>query len=108
MVTVDLSKPILTNERLPITINSGCVPEQNRGNPWFEDGNVILIAGDLAFKVYKGMLSRHSAIFADLFRLPQPKSTSEEMLEGCPIVHLHDSERDFGDFLMALHGGNCR
>ena len=34
---------------------------------WFDDGTVILVAGDVEFRVYKGILSSHSAVFTDIF-----------------------------------------
>ena len=38
-------------------------------------------------------------IFSDLFTVPQPVEGVEEMIEGCRIVHLPDSESEFVDLL---------
>ena len=70
---------------------------------WFEDGNVILVAGGVAFKVHRGQLERHSEIFRDLFSLPQP--VDQPTLQGFPIVHLYDSPSDITFLLRALYDG---
>ena len=63
---------------------------------WFADGNVVLLARDVAFKVHRGPLVRHSDIFRDMFSLPQgaggAKSTSEDAI--LPVVHLQDNPHD--------------
>lgn len=69
---------------------------------WFEDGSVVLQAGNVQFKVHRSILAKHSSIFADLFRVPQP--VSEPTLEGCPIVHLQDNPEDLKRVLLILYG----
>ncbi len=65
---------------------------------WFADGTVVLVARNVEFRVYKGILSIHSPIFAKMFTLPQPEdaatatATSEQsQLQECP---LYDSPED--------------
>lgn len=70
---------------------------------WFEDGNVILVAGGIAFKVHRGQLERHSEIFRDLFSLPQP--VDQPTFQGSPIVQLYDSPSDITFLLRALYDG---
>lgn len=70
---------------------------------WFEDGNVVLVAECVAFKVHRGQLERHSEIFRDLFSLPQP--LDQPMFEGFPIVQLYDSPSDITFLLRALYDG---
>jgi hypothetical protein len=87
---------------------------------WFSDGSVILKAEDTLFRVHISQLSRHSAFFRDLFSLPQPPhsgrnrslSTSSSksvldgtVLDGCPVVYLHDTAEDVGNLLTALYDG---
>lgn len=69
-------------------------------NLWFDDGNVVLQAGesDSRFKVYRGILSRESSVFKDMFSLPQPPSSIAESFDGFPLVRLHDA----GDSLKLL------
>ncbi|TCD68722.1 hypothetical protein EIP91_010006 [Steccherinum ochraceum] len=71
-----------------------------RGELWFDDGNVILVAEKTAFRVYQGVLSKNSEIFRDMFTIPQPADA--EKLEGCPVVHLSDSQKDLERFLSAV------
>ncbi len=44
---------------------------------WFEDRTVILVARDVEFRVYKGLLADHSPVFRDMFSLPQPPDPPE-------------------------------
>ncbi|KAK0502426.1 hypothetical protein EDD18DRAFT_691278 [Armillaria luteobubalina] len=72
---------------------------------WFEDGNIVLIAANVAFKVHRGQLSRHSEVFEGLFDLPQPPEGLDDIYDGTPFVELHDSAQDVGYFLGALYDG---
>lgn len=68
---------------------------------WFEDGNVILQAEQSFFRVYTGILSARSTVFRDMFSFPQPET--EDLMEGCPIIVLHDSAEDVNYFLKAIY-----
>ncbi|KAH7886706.1 hypothetical protein F5I97DRAFT_1869593 [Phlebopus sp. FC_14] len=77
-----------------------------RSDIWFEDGNVVLIAGSAAFKVHRGQLERHSEVFRDLFSVPQPVvDESENVVDGCPTVDLYDCPSDIYYLLAALYDG---
>ena len=65
---------------------------------WYEDGTVILVAHDVEFRVYKGVLVQHSLFFRDMFSLPQPPDAASE---PCPTVHLFDSPEDIRYMLQA-------
>lgn len=67
---------------------------------WMEDGSVVLAAGRVAFRVYKGLLGAQSPIFKQLFADSKP--SAEEMLEGCPVVALSDPPEAVRHFLRAL------
>lgn len=67
---------------------------------WFDDGNVILVAEGLGFRVYRGILGRHSEVFRDMFTLAQPPANDER--EGCPIVELSDTASELMCLLGAL------
>ncbi|KAI8999007.1 hypothetical protein BD414DRAFT_533807 [Trametes punicea] len=69
---------------------------------WFDDGNIVLLCRDTAFRVYRGLLTRHSVIFRDLFSMAQP-STSETM-ESCPVVHISDPPDDLRHLLRVMCG----
>ncbi|EIW56926.1 uncharacterized protein TRAVEDRAFT_128344 [Trametes versicolor FP-101664 SS1] len=64
---------------------------------WYDDGTIILVAGSVEFRVYKGILSENSSVFRDMFSLPQPPipSTALPTADGCPVVHLSDSPKDW-------------
>ena len=71
---------------------------------WFEDGNVILVARDARFKVYKGLLAAQSPVFGDLFACA---SHAEETYEGCPVVRLTDAPEDLKCLLGYLLPTTC-
>lgn len=48
-------------------------------DPWFDDGNIIIRAGNKRFKVWKSVLSAHSVVFHDMFSLPQPAGAVDEV-----------------------------
>lgn len=68
---------------------------------WYDDGTVVLQADKTLFKVYKGILSRESSLFRDMFSLPQP-ATGVEMYEGCQLLKIHDDAAQMSLFLLAL------
>jgi hypothetical protein len=67
---------------------------------WIEDGNLILEAESTRFRVYKGILVKHSYVFRDMLSIPQP--ADQELFEGLPVVRLHDSSKEVTYFLSAL------
>ncbi|KAJ7623263.1 hypothetical protein FB45DRAFT_925108, partial [Roridomyces roridus] len=80
---------------------------------WFRDGSVICQAQTTLFRVHISQLSRHSALFRDIFTLPQPvrpnlegQQDIIEELESCPVVKLaEDTAEDVANFLAALYDG---
>ena len=80
--------------------SSGKLVQERDEEYWLDDGNVILIAGQAAFRLYKGLLARQSAIFCDMFIAvdPDPAAT----FDGCPVVHLSDSPEDLRALLQVL------
>lgn len=74
---------------------------------WFEDGNVILITEDrVGFKVHKSVLSLHSDLFKDLFKLPQPAES--DRVDDCSVVHLQDASSGMAPFLSLFYNNNPR
>jgi hypothetical protein len=73
-------------------------------NPFFDDGNVILQFEDNSYhRVYQGILAAASPVFADMFLLPQPSSdNAQDVMDGCPVVRLPDSSKDWRYILKAL------
>ena len=72
-------------------------PNQD-GEFWFEDGTVILVARDVEFRVYGGLLADHSPVLRNLFARPGhpvrsvTKPGQPEFL--CPVISLEDSPED--------------
>lgn len=109
------------------------VPDTIHGDPWFQDGNIVLMTdGSLlaetvsrvAFKVHRGMLARHSEIFQSMFDIPQPGKqilfmyytnpqslkilpavALGETLEGCPVVRMYDLPVELSCLIKALYDG---
>ncbi|KAH9923953.1 uncharacterized protein BXZ73DRAFT_50707 [Epithele typhae] len=69
---------------------------------WFEDGNIVLLCRGSAFRMYRGLLTRNSVIFRDLFSMAQ--APSAETVDSCPVVHISDSPEDLRHLLRALYG----
>ncbi|KAJ7784386.1 hypothetical protein B0H16DRAFT_1296921 [Mycena metata] len=79
------------------------IPERNRGKPWFDDGNVILMSNDrleaMAFRVYKGMVAQHSPMLR-----AKLENGVTDVVYGCPAVQMDDSSADLSNFLTVIHG----
>ncbi|KAJ7154360.1 hypothetical protein C8R43DRAFT_1066365 [Mycena crocata] len=81
-------------------VNSTLTEPQRVGQLWFEDGNIVIQAGNSQFRVFRGILAAQSPVFKDMFSLPQPADS--EAVDGCPVVRLHDSKEDLTVFLRAI------
>lgn len=69
-------------------------------NLWFPDHNLVLQAGNRLFRVSGGILAARSSVFRDMLSIPQPES--QPLIDGCPIILLHDSAIEAEYFLKAL------
>ncbi|TDL13234.1 hypothetical protein BD410DRAFT_833359 [Rickenella mellea] len=78
-------------------------PEITKGEPWFEDGNVVLISKGTAFCVHKSQLANRSEVFKDLFSVPH--THSPKLFENRDVVELRDEPDDLRSFLVALYDG---
>ncbi|KAI0669056.1 hypothetical protein C8Q78DRAFT_978378 [Trametes maxima] len=71
------------------------------GNFWFPNGSTIIIAAaSVSFRVYSGVLSRHSVVFRDMLQFPQPSSAPSA--EGCPVLEVSDSPCDLRHLFKVL------
>lgn len=65
---------------------------------WYDDGNIILVARDVEFRIYRGLLADHSPVFRDMFSFPVPppesSSAADPTGDACPVVQLFDSPED--------------
>jgi hypothetical protein len=69
----------------------------------FEDGNIILVAEGVCFRVHRGQLTRHSDVFRGMMSIPQP--VNAPTTDSCPIVELHDRAQEVAYMLKALYDG---
>ncbi|KAJ6572752.1 hypothetical protein DFH09DRAFT_982079 [Mycena vulgaris] len=67
---------------------------------WFADHGLVLRAGNRLFRVSGGILAARSSVFRDMMSIPQPES--QPLIDGCPVVVLHDSAVDAEYFLRAI------
>ena len=87
------------------------IQADHRGEPWFEDGNIIVLTEDVdsevtvAFKLHRGVLARHSEVFQSMFELPPPDATDVEVAEGCQVVRMHDRPTELSALVRALYDG---
>lgn len=56
---------------------------------WLEDGNLILVAGNIGFRVYRGLLATQSEVFRNMVSAAEPAGCDN--VDGCPVVSLSDS-----------------
>ena len=71
---------------------------------WFEDGNIILVAGNVEFCIYIGPLVRSSPIFYDVLSLPQPEP--DDGLCARPLIEITDHPNDIKCILGSVMFGN--
>ncbi|KAJ6582980.1 hypothetical protein DFH09DRAFT_1360275 [Mycena vulgaris] len=72
-----------------------------RSKIWMPYGDLILQAESTQFRVNRDVLAQQSTVFSDMFSVPQPPN--EPMAEGCPIVLVSDSAKDWELLLGALY-----
>ncbi|KAJ7115676.1 hypothetical protein C8R44DRAFT_855022 [Mycena epipterygia] len=69
---------------------------------WFPRDTIVIQAEDKLFQVSSGVLAARSTVFRDMIAFPQPTSDDTELVDGSPVVHLHDSAEDVTAFLSAI------
>ncbi|KAJ7119090.1 hypothetical protein C8R44DRAFT_673414 [Mycena epipterygia] len=67
---------------------------------WFDDGNLVIQAGNSQYCVHRGILAARSSVFQDMLALPQPPHS--ELVDGCPLVHLPDPATELTVILKAI------
>ncbi|KAJ7611817.1 hypothetical protein FB45DRAFT_1065830 [Roridomyces roridus] len=67
---------------------------------WFDDGSIIIQAGNNQFCVHRSILAACSPVFKDMLAFPQPADA--ELVEGCQVVHLTDAPDEVTVFLKAI------
>ncbi|KAF4620683.1 hypothetical protein D9613_000219 [Agrocybe pediades] len=72
---------------------------------WFEDGNIVIMAGDFFFNVHQGVLCRHSVPLTEAIDALKGDDKYARFLEGNIVLELDDNPKDLSPFLMALYDG---
>ncbi|KAJ7463363.1 hypothetical protein FB451DRAFT_1139731 [Mycena latifolia] len=69
---------------------------------WFPPETIVIRAEDKIFQVSRAVLAARSSVFRDMLQFPQPTSEDNELIDGNPVVRLHDSSKDVTAFLTAI------
>ncbi|KAJ7642432.1 hypothetical protein DFH06DRAFT_608717 [Mycena polygramma] len=84
------------------------MPNQIDGLWFSNDPVVVLRAGESVFRVPKSILAARSSVFQAMFEFPQPAASDGEMtdvdevMDGSPVVRIHDSPKEVEAFLRAI------
>lgn len=74
--------------------------EREKGEEfWYDDGNIVVVARDVGYRIYKGLLADCSPVLKNMFSTPQTHAASSSAADlthdVCPVVHVSDSPEDF-------------
>lgn len=72
---------------------------------WLRDGNFIVVAKEMSFKVHASVLERHSSVFRELLEGPQPGGGPAEVVEGCRVLRVLDWGADLARLLDIMYDG---
>ncbi|GJF00083.1 hypothetical protein PsYK624_163620 [Phanerochaete sordida] len=76
---------------------------------WWSDGNVVVAAVDLSFRVHASILRRHSSIFAELLdKAPDAVGEVHEAFDECQILRVQDKGADLAEMFSVLYDGGSR
>ena len=65
---------------------------------------MVLLANSTVFRVYPGLLSKHSEVFGGMVSLSGHQPENAETYDGCPLVRMPDEAEDLAFFLEATMG----
>ncbi|KAJ7731793.1 hypothetical protein DFH07DRAFT_968610 [Mycena maculata] len=68
---------------------------------WFSNDTLVIRAEKKLFRVSKSLLAARSSVFRDMVAFPQP-SADTELIDGSPVVSLHNSAADVEFLLRAI------
>ena len=77
-------------------------PPQRSDEIWFDDGNVVVQAEQMVFKVYKGILCRESTLFEGMLALPIPFGDQSDYFDNCPLIKMSDRAEEIALFLSVM------
>ncbi|KAI1791598.1 hypothetical protein LXA43DRAFT_889101 [Ganoderma leucocontextum] len=71
---------------------------------WFDDGNLIVVAGDVEFRIYQRPLVDQSVVFQNMFTQAAP--AADDQVDGCPAINLDDSPNDLRELFGLFYSFN--
>lgn len=102
----------------PVIMSHTKIPDSPEvGSVWFDDGNLIVIAGHKVFRLYRGLLTRYSPVIKNLLSPSGANTVIDEAdhrllatigrdinTTGCAVVHFKDKPQEVEWFLSAFIG----
>ena len=67
---------------------------------WFDDGNIVLVAENVGFCIYKGLLSSQSPVFSDL--ISGTSLRADENIDDIPVARIYDSPTELRHLFRVL------
>ena len=98
--TTNQPQPLTQPKALQTIIPTSLLDRIKSPTLWFDDGNIVLVARNTAFRIYRGLIASQSTVFSDM--LVSSCASADETFDGCPTVQLSDSPEDLTHFLRAL------
>ena len=84
-----------------VLVGEGTEEHFQHDDLWFEDGNVIIVAENVWYKLHRGILAKHSGVFRDMFQVAD--SSAGDSVQGCPTVSVTDDAQHMTLFLLLLY-----
>ena len=81
------------------------IPTTKDATFWFGDGNVVLIACDVEFRVYQGLLAAYPPVFKELLDEEARRTPAPPQLGACITIRVEDSPEDLRYILSAYMRG---
>ncbi|KAJ7166990.1 hypothetical protein C8R46DRAFT_1219368 [Mycena filopes] len=69
---------------------------------WIPRETIVIRAEDTIFQVPRAVLAAQSTVFREMLSFPQPPTPETELIDGSPVVRLHDAAKDVEVFLRAI------
>ncbi|PIL26260.1 hypothetical protein GSI_12016 [Ganoderma sinense ZZ0214-1] len=76
---------------------------------WYSDGSIILVAKDVEFRVYGGLLAEQSSVFRAMFAeenpvrlVPLKPGHRDQLTIPCPVIQLADAPEDLRRILRVI------
>ena len=66
-----------------------------RGQPYLDNGNIILAVEQTHFRIYYGVLAAASVVLANMASVSETPD-NKISVDGCPVIELEDSAEDWG------------